>query len=48
LLLEYTAARPYSQFSTLLEISESSAKVTFFKGKVALQNKWREVYGDEI
>lgn len=38
----------YSQISALLVISESSAKVIFFRGKVALQNKLREVYGYEI
>jgi RNA polymerase sigma-70 factor (ECF subfamily) len=39
---------PYSQISILLKISESSAKVIFFRGKVALQNKLKEVYGYEI
>lgn len=38
----------YSQISKLLEISESSAKVIFFRGKVALQNKLRGGYGYEI
>ena len=38
----------YSQISSLLKISESSAKVIFFRGKVALQKKLQEVYAYEI
>jgi RNA polymerase sigma-70 factor (ECF subfamily) len=39
---------PYLQIATLLKISESSAKVIFFRGKGALQKKLKEVYGYEI
>ncbi|MDF2921359.1 MAG: polymerase, sigma-24 subunit, subfamily [Paenibacillaceae bacterium] len=38
----------YSQISTLLGISESSAKVIFFRGKNALHTKLRGVYGYEL
>lgn len=39
---------PYSQISLLLKISESSAKVLFFRGKVALQTRLREDLRYEI
>lgn len=38
----------YSQISLLLKISENSAKVIFYRGKVALQQKLKEVLGYEI
>lgn len=38
----------YAQISTLLKITESSAKVIFMRGKGKLQNKLREEYGYEI
>jgi RNA polymerase sigma factor (sigma-70 family) len=38
----------YAQISAMLNISESSAKVIFFRGKHALQSKLREGYGYEI
>lgn len=38
----------YAQISTLLKISESSAKVLFMRGKVKLQSNLREEYGYEI
>lgn len=39
---------PYSQISSLLKISESSAKVIFFRGKSALQQKLKEGFGYEV
>ncbi len=38
----------YAQISTLLKISESSAKVLFMRGKGKLQNNLKEEYGYEI
>lgn len=38
----------YSQISALLNLSEASAKVIFFRGKGALQLKLKEAYGYEI
>lgn len=39
---------PYAQIGVLLQISESSAKVIFMRGKSKLQNRLREEYGYEI
>lgn len=39
---------PYAQISLLLEISEGSVKVIFYRGKLALQIRLREDYGYEI
>jgi RNA polymerase sigma factor (sigma-70 family) len=39
---------PYSQISQILKISESSAKVLFYRGKALLKNKLKEVYRYEI
>lgn len=39
---------PYSEISRLLGISETSAKVIYYRGKISLQNTLREEYGYEI
>lgn len=39
---------PYSEISKLLGISEASAKVIYYRGKIFLQDKLREEYGYEI
>jgi RNA polymerase sigma-70 factor (ECF subfamily) len=38
----------FAQISCLMGISESSAKVVFFRGKALLQTKLREDYGYEL
>lgn len=39
---------PYSQIVALLSISESSAKVLFYRGKQLLRTQLKEAYGYEI
>lgn len=39
---------PYSQIAALLSISESSAKVLFYRGKQLLRTQLKEAYGYEI
>lgn len=48
MLYRFYSDLSYAQISAILKISESSAKVTFFRGKHALQAKLREGYGYEI
>lgn len=48
MLYRFYSDLSYAQISAMLKISESSAKVIFFRGKHALQSKLREVYGYEI
>lgn len=39
---------PYAQIALELGISVSSAKVLYYRGKLALRNQLKEVYGYEI
>lgn len=39
---------PYAQIATLLSISESSAKVLFYRGKHLLRQKMKAEFGYEI
>ncbi len=48
MLYRFYSDLSYAQISAMLNISESSAKVIFFRGKHALQSKLREGYGYEI
>lgn len=48
LIYRFFSDLTYAQISTLLMISESSAKVIFMRGKEKLQKKLREEYGYEI
>lgn len=47
-LLRVYSFKSYSEISSLLGISESSARVTFFRSKQFLKKKLKEVYGYEL
>ncbi len=48
MIYRFFSNMPYCEISKLLGISESSAKVIYYRGKIVLQNKLREEYGYEI
>ncbi len=48
LLYRLNAALPYAQIAVLLSITESSAKVLFYRGKNLLRAKLKEEYGYDL